>query len=121
MSVEQFMNQRVTLQRHTGVQVKPGATHGEAEPTYTNVTTEMYLEATGPAGRSPGREFRPDRNTPISEWFAMGKLSIDFSTWDQIVYNGSVLEIVSPPQLIYNPRTKRNSHWEMFLRQVDQP
>jgi len=51
----------------------------------------------------------------------MGKISVDFSTWDQIVYNGTVLEIVSPPQRIYNPRTRRDSHWEMFLREIDQP
>ena len=121
MTVDQYMNQEVTLQKHIGVGLKAGATHGESEPKYQEATTTMYLEATGPAGRSPGRESRPDRNTPISEWFAMGHKEVDFSTWDQIVYNGTVLEIVSPPQLIYNPRTRQNSHWEMFLREIDQP
>ena len=55
MSIDALMTQEVTLQKFAGVAVLAGATHGEARPTYTSLVTTMYLESSGPAGRSPGR------------------------------------------------------------------
>lgn len=122
MSVEALMTQEVTLQKFAGVAVLAGATHGESRPTYTSLRTKMYLESSGPAGRSPGHEARADRNTPISDWFATGRIEIDFTSWDRIVYDDGrvvhTLEIVSPPQKMYNPRTRTFSHWELYLREI---
>lgn len=103
------MNQSVTLRTPTG---DPGNTIAGTETTYTEATTTMYLEP-----RS-GREDTPNRNTPIGDWLGVGLASVDWDSWQQVVYGVHVFEIVAPPRPFYDPLLGADHHVELDLQEV---
>lgn len=111
MSVEELMNQAVTLRRLTG---ETRTATGASEPVYEETTTTMYLEP-----RLEGSsEAEADRNTGIGAWFGVARASDDFDHWDQVVYAGKVLDITAPLRPHFDPRAGENSHIELDLREV---
>jgi hypothetical protein len=109
MSVEDLMTQPVTLRTPAG---ETRGSAGSSETTYTTTTTTMYLEPTD------GFDIRTNRDTPIGDWRGYGRAGVDFTAWQQIVYDGRVLDIVAPPRLLTNPRLQIPSHWEINLQEV---
>ena len=112
MTVEGLMRQTVTLRKLTGHD-HDGA---DSVPAYTESTTEMYLEPVS-GEEDPGGA---GRNTPLGDWRGVGRKDVDFDSWDLVVYDGKVLDIVSPSRPFFNPRIGAGSHVELDLREIDQ-
>lgn len=118
MSVEALMTCVVTLRKQSG---ETQSDTGEATLTYTSLATTMYLEPSHGGGGSSfiaGREDMANRNTPIGDWFGIGRVADDFGSWDQIVYGEHVFDIIAPPRPFGNPRTQVTSHVELSLQEV---
>lgn len=109
MSVESRMTQSVVLRTPNG-EVRDGI--GGSEPTFSMMTTLMYIEP------RHGKEQSADRNTPIGDWLGLGRRDVDFDSWDQIVYGDHVFDIVAPARPFYNPTTRVVSHIELDLQEV---
>lgn len=109
MSVEALMTQAVTLRKLTG-ETRGGI--GQSTPVYGTAETLMYLQPT------TGREDAQDRGTPIGEWTGIGRVDVDFGSFDQIVYGDHTFDIVAPPEPAPNPRAGATSHVKVRLREV---
>jgi hypothetical protein len=122
MSVEGLMNQAVTLRRRTGFTRE----NGEATPIWSTLTTTMYLEPKegteeGGAGSGLGLGSTVSgRHTPIGQWLGIGRSTVDFDSWQEVLYGDLTLEISSPVREMWNPRTQTISHKEMDLLEIDQ-
>lgn len=120
MSVTALMAQTVTLRKLSGYD--RGAT-GDAEPTFTESTTRMYLEprsGSEEGGLQTAGGAISGRHTGLGEWFGVGDASVDFDSVDAVVYEGKVLKLASPARPMFNPRSGRISHQEMDLQEIDQ-
>lgn len=109
MSVEELMNQAVTLRRLIG---ETRTATGASEPVYEETTTTMYLEP------KSGSEAEADRNTGLGAWFGVARASDDFDHWDQVLYGPHVLDITAPLRPHWDPRAEADSHIELDLREV---
>jgi hypothetical protein len=109
MSVESLMVHEVTLRTPSG---ETQNEIGEATISYTEMATEMLLQPVG------GKEDRADRNTPMGDWKGFGKASIDWESWQQVVWDGRTFDIVAPPEPHTNARLDVLSHYQIDLQEV---
>jgi hypothetical protein len=109
VSVESLMTQAVTLQVPSG---DARDAIGGSVDTYTETATVMYLEPTR------GREDMENRNTPIGDWFGVGKASDPFASDVRIVYGDHTFDVIAPPRLFHDPLTGVASHYELSLQEV---
>ena len=118
MSVEALMVHTVTLKAPSGVTRNA---IGEAFATFDTLQTTMYLEPTRGSTQAfaAGREDRADRNTPVGDWLGLGRLDVDWHSWQQIVYGAHTFDIIAPPRVMPNPRLGTLSHVELSLQEVD--
>lgn len=120
MAVEAYMNMPVTLRTLKDPEDSARTDIGGVVAEYTETTTTMYV-APGFDGSVPwsaGEETQANRNTPIGSWFGIGRPDVDWQSWQQIVYQGHVLDVIAPPRPIQHPVTLQTSHVELSLREV---
>jgi hypothetical protein len=116
MAVEDFMTETVTVLRPTGFTQSPS---GEPTPTFESATTVMYLEPRQDTRRST--EAIEVGYVPLGDWLGVGRWDFDFGSWQQIVWNDKVFDILAPPRVIPNPRLGTLSHTELDLQTVGGP
>jgi len=109
------MTQPVTLRKRQDPDLDIRDAIGGAEPTYSELETTMYLE---PVGDRRSREDLDDRNTGMGQWLGVGRTTIEWHNWDQVVYGELTLDIVAPIRHMHNPRLNRESHVEMDLQEI---
>lgn len=116
MTLAALLNQTVTLRSPSG---ETRDEIGGSSRTFTEATTQMYLEPGSGTGRGGGgEEQQPDRQTPIGDWFGVGLASVDWDSWQQVVYGDHVLDIVAPPRPFVRGLTGVEDHVELDLREV---
>lgn len=109
MNPEHLMVHEVTHRKRTG---ETQALSGETTPTFTESSTEMYLEP------RTGQEIEAERNTPIGDWIGYGKASVVFDSTDEIIYGDHTFEVVGPPEYKPNPRLDIISHVQLDLQEI---
>jgi hypothetical protein len=108
VSVEAVMTQAVTLRRLSG---ETRTAIGSSVAVYDTAATTMYLEP-----RS-GNETEADGNFGVGDWLGIGRNTVDFDHWDQVVSGSTTFDIVAPVRPMYHPGVGV-SHIEMDLREV---
>lgn len=89
---------------------------GGAVPTFEETAETMYLEPF--TGSREGGEVEVQRETPHGQWTGIGRASVDWSSWDEVIYGDITLRIFGTVKPIWNPRLGEESHVEMELREV---
>ncbi len=107
------MTETVTVRKPNGF---TQSLSGEPRRTFDEATTVMYLEPQQDARRST--EALEVGYVPLGDWLGVGLATFDFGSWEQIVWNGRVFDIIAPPRVMPNPRLGTMSHTELDLQLV---
>lgn len=108
MTLARLLNQPVTIQSRTAT--AHDGYGNELEGTLSTVDTVGYLEQTD------STEITVDRETYISNWVAYLPAGTVVVGSDRIIYAGQTFEVIGPPDRVWNPRLRRESHVVARLR-----
>jgi len=110
MSFDRLLNQPLTIQR-----LPVGAVDELGNETFvmtSSTVTTGYVEQTGE------EEIVHDQRTYIAQWHVVLRPTETIGPGDRVIAGAATLEIVGPPQQVWNPRTEVVHHIDARARSV---
>lgn len=110
MPLAGLLNQPIVVERWSA-----GPTDGYGNPTRAKASEYSVL---GYLEQTDATEVAVDRETFVSNWLLVLPAGSAIDGGDRVRYDSDSYEVVGQPARPWNPRTRREDHVEVRLRQV---